>query len=712
MVDEVKVQFGASTRELEAGANQSAAIVESVANRMRQAFSTLAIEETVRRAFEATARLALESEVLGRTLGVTAGEASILKDALNQISSSGEAYSSAFVHFNRQLRANEDSMNALGLATKDANGHTRDSQAIMQDAFKVIQQYRPGIDQTRAAMFFFGRSVQEVMALQRLTTAQIEESRKGMEAWGLTVNKDGVDSAHNYQKSMSDLGNAMLGIQKIISDALLPVFSAFTTDLSSSASTVIPAVTVAVSILAAGLIGLKQAAEIVWYTFDAVVKVLATFVASMINQVEIAIDTAGKMISKIKGLDWKGAGEAAKTGWQSMKQEAVNASEAASQAWDEDNAKIVSSTEKNVEQLKRLWSGTMKALGTETTDIKAPKIGKDGPSGTGGKTFVDPNETKRIAEIRLGAEHDAVVAAIELERQKAQTLLTLGEITAAAELAIELELNQKKYAADADFLDKLKVLHGTDRVAQAKDAAEALKLKKTNDLTLLKDEDKLLIERRKNWTQFNTDLQNGFQVTITDLLAKGATLKESLTSLWKQIFTGFVDNMVSKPIAEYAAGLIKQTALYKSFQGIMLGQQAAGSAATVATKESEAGTVVAANAAEAGSGAAASQAMIPIIGPALAIAAALAMLAFVRSMKTAAGGFDVPSSINPMTQLHGGEMVLPKDLADKVRGMTSAPALTINIQAWDGRDVKRVLMDHGSAIADSLRAQTRNFRMA
>jgi hypothetical protein len=104
--------------------------------------------------------------------------------------------------------------------------------------------------------------------------------------------------------------------------------------------------------------------------------------------------------------------------------------------------------------------------------------------------------------------------------------------------------------------------------------------------------------------------------------------------------------------------------------------------------------------------------MIPIIGPALAIAAALAMVAFVRSMKTAAGGFDVPSSINPMTQLHGGEMVLPKDLADKVRGMTSAPALTINIQAWDGRDVKRVLMDHGSAIADSLRAQTRNFRMA
>lgn len=69
--------------------------------------------------------------------------------------------------------------------------------------------------------------------------------------------------------------------------------------------------------------------------------------------------------------------------------------------------------------------------------------------------------------------------------------------------------------------------------------------------------------------------------------------------------------------------------------------------------------------------AAKSQAGIPIVGPILAVAALGAMEGLITgllgSLPSAAGGFDIPRTVNPITQLHGGEMVLPAKYADVVR---------------------------------------------
>lgn len=98
---------------------------------------------------------------------------------------------------------------------------------------------------------------------------------------------------------------------------------------------------------------------------------------------------------------------------------------------------------------------------------------------------------------------------------------------------------------------------------------------------------------------------------------------------------------------------------------------------------------------------------IPLVGPfaapALAVGAGAAVLALAGSVHSAAGGFDIPAGINPMTQLHAQEMVLPAELANRVRGMTGGgdTHVHMNVQAWDSRDVKRFLMDNRDAIADA-----------
>ena len=61
---------------------------------------------------------------------------------------------------------------------------------------------------------------------------------------------------------------------------------------------------------------------------------------------------------------------------------------------------------------------------------------------------------------------------------------------------------------------------------------------------------------------------------------------------------------------------------------------------------------------------------------------------------SAASGFDVPSGLSPLTQLHPNEMVLPADLANTVRannaagdGGSSQKNLSINVTSMDSRDV-------------------------
>jgi hypothetical protein len=108
-------------------------------------------------------------------------------------------------------------------------------------------------------------------------------------------------------------------------------------------------------------------------------------------------------------------------------------------------------------------------------------------------------------------------------------------------------------------------------------------------------------------------------------------------------------------------------------------------------------------------------ASIPYVGPILAIAAMAAMLASVGALsggiKSARGGFDIPAGLNPMTQLHEQEMVLPKEQAEAVRNMASgggSSGININIQAMDGQSVRRVLLDNDRAIGDAVRQHIRN----
>ena len=105
--------------------------------------------------------------------------------------------------------------------------------------------------------------------------------------------------------------------------------------------------------------------------------------------------------------------------------------------------------------------------------------------------------------------------------------------------------------------------------------------------------------------------------------------------------------------------------------------------------------------------------------PAAGAATFAAASAFAGSIPafSAAGGYDIPGTINPITQLHAREMVLPAKHADVIRSMADGDGgggggdVHVHFSggiATDERAVRRFFIDNNSALVDAVRKAKRD----
>ncbi len=115
----------------------------------------------------------------------------------------------------------------------------------------------------------------------------------------------------------------------------------------------------------------------------------------------------------------------------------------------------------------------------------------------------------------------------------------------------------------------------------------------------------------------------------------------------------------------------------------------------------------------------------PFTGPAMAALAMSSLIgmvmALVSSLPSARGGMDLPDFTGgALAVLHGGEQVLPRELAQRIRSMSDDPQpargrgeIVVNIGgALDGQSVERVFRDNDSAAARALRIHARRRRQS
>jgi len=275
------------------------------------------------------------------------------------------------------------------------------------------------------------------------------------------------------------------------------------------------------------------------------------------------------------------------------------------------------------------------------------------------------------AELLSQAEQFAL-GKVDGERAAAKAALDLGQITAVQQLQLDALYEQQRYEIQRAALQRrLQLLAAdptTSEVEKQRVMGRLLQLEQQYQAQVLQIQAGLTKEGL-NPAIFD-GMGNNFTAGLQSMLTGAQTWKQSLAGIFRSTGDIFLAEVVSKPAAQYIASQARLLAAKLGFVASETAATTAGAATTVGVKATEAAIVTGANAAEAGSGAAAAMAPIPIVGPGLALAAMAAVFAAVSAIggKSAAGGYDIPSGINPLTQLHEEEMVLPAHIANPLRG--------------------------------------------
>lgn len=336
-------------------------------------------------------------------------------------------------------------------------------------------------------------------------------------------------------------------------------------------------------------------------------------------------------------------------------------------------------------------------------------------------------EFLQLSLLRASAARDEALYRVNEAEAAAQHEFEMGQLTQAQLLDLKTQFNQRRLDLEQQFVSTKRELALQDPdqnpVELERIEMEKLEIKRRYAAQAADLQRQQSIESQSIWRSLTDSISGLWDKGVQALMNGTLTWKNAMQAIGAEVVRWFATKVVGDMVKEWVAGQMKKLAALLGFTTAEKGIHAASTAATVATKTAETTAVVGANAAQAGSGAAASQASIPFVGPILALAAMAAVFAAVMAMgkkgKSAARGYDIPKGINPMTQLHAEEMVLPAHLANPFRKMVANGGaaesesgamrpVQVNITSHNARGVRELFMDNPDILAEAIRKAVRN----
>lgn len=308
--------------------------------------------------------------------------------------------------------------------------------------------------------------------------------------------------------------------------------------------------------------------------------------------------------------------------------------------------------------------------------------------------YVDSAQDDLEANLQMGiiTEEEKLQSIKELEEQryqiKADTLAKELELN-RMDLEKTRQLNDQKELIDADYAARKKSIDNQIRVASS-----------------------------AQWVAMSRSMEGPLSTAFQSMT--NGTLK----------FSNFVKGIIPaigqafiKVVSDMAAEWLIQNTIMTAISAVFKAKEVAIHNSAEAEKTSAEGAFSLARVGIAmGEMFAKLTAFYAFLGPAAPVAAgatvaAVGAMAFGmvnKAMKSASGGYDIPTGVNPVTQLHQEEMVLPAHIANPLRetlasGGSVGGGTNITINAIDAKGVKALFMEHGSSLVTALKAQNRAF---
>ena len=326
-------------------------------------------------------------------------------------------------------------------------------------------------------------------------------------------------------------------------------------------------------------------------------------------------------------------------------------------------------------------------------------------------------QTDALAGLQIDRAKEHNLAMLDLEKEVLAQKLAMGDISEVEELTALKVLEEKKYQVELQAAQDKLALMDEDLVKQQEANDKILAMAEKHKQDMLKIDTSIMQANKSEWDKFSDPVKNAFSKSVDGIIQGTLTLHNAMRQMAQSIVLEFV-NMGTKIVVDWVSKEAMRTFATVAGTQERVGAEASGAAQSMAISGASASKGILNDAYEAMAGAYKAIAGIPFVGPFMAPVVAAGAFAAVAglagSVMSAEGGYDIPAGINPMTQLHEKEMVLPAKQADAVRSMAegggSAGGSThIHINAIDAKSVTELFRNNPNILAPALNRAKRNF---
>jgi ribosomal protein L20 len=252
-------------------------------------------------------------------------------------------------------------------------------------------------------------------------------------------------------------------------------------------------------------------------------------------------------------------------------------------------------------------------------------------------------QRQQIDMIEAKSARELAIQEIDAAEAAAKQKQSLNQMSLSQLIALEKNFAAQRYAIHQQELAQDIALMQQDpnynAAALAQLQAQNIQLTTQYQAQLLKINQQSTTQQEALQKQLTGLMTTSFSSAFSGILKGTETVKQGMQKMFTSIVEGVID-MFARWLAQEITTTATSLVLNK--------QQQTAQANTAAT------------------GAGASAAAVPYIGWALAIGAMASVFA-AASGYSGAEGFDIPRGLNPRTQLHSEEMVLPAKIANPLR---------------------------------------------
>ncbi len=283
----------------------------------------------------------------------------------------------------------------------------------------------------------------------------------------------------------------------------------------------------------------------------------------------------------------------------------------------------------------------------------------------------DSETDRKIILVGLKAKEDELDQEVDAGRiTNAKKIELLREYTLQEQALAMQSLQAQLAVEDQGTVEYAKTLDDM-RLLKAQNVADIAKL----DLQGAQAQKQDLAQLTKTYDAAFQPITRAFSSTIEGMIEGTQSLRQAVAKIGQSMVASFIDTGV-KALAHWVATELAKTAATQAGNTARMASNTAAAAQGKAADAAVGSASVMGDAHKAAAGAYAAVAGIPIVGPVLAPVAAGAAFAGVMAFDvfSASGGFDIPAGMNPLTQLHENEMVLPATHAETIRSLAGAAA--------------------------------------